>query len=232
MRPGRVVALALLEGPRIAGLPSDAQGFIPVTELGEVRGLDRVYAAGDATAYPIKHGGVAAQQADVVAAATAARAGLTGDPQPLQPVIRGALLTGLGTRYLEATPIGDGGFYSTVSDVCPWDPPTKIAAHHPGPYLARGDRHAVRALTPHDSALTDPARPVLRSTRPSSTRCWPTGMRRTTSPSRDLSARQPAAARAAARRAHQAEAARPLGDLRPGSLDPGLLLLHLLASGI
>jgi len=145
VRPGRVVALALLEGPQIAGLPSDAQGFIPVTELGEVRGLDGVYAAGDATAYPIKHGGVAAQQADVVAAAIAARAGLTGDPQPLQPVIRGALLTGLGTRYLEATPIGDGGFYSTVSDVCPWDPPTKIAAHHPGPYLARGDRHAVRA---------------------------------------------------------------------------------------
>ena len=110
-----------------------------------MRGLDGVYAAGDATAYPIKHGGVAAQQADVVAAAIAARAGLTGDPQPLQPVIRGALLTGLGTRYLEATPIGDGGFDSTVSAVCPWDPPTKIAAHHPGPYLARGDRHAVRA---------------------------------------------------------------------------------------
>jgi len=108
VRPGRVVALALLEGPRIAGLPSDAQGFIPVTELGEVRGLDRVYAARDATAYPIKHGGVAAQQADVVAAAIAARAGLTGDPQPLRPVIRGALLTGLGTRYLVATPIGDG----------------------------------------------------------------------------------------------------------------------------
>jgi len=65
VRPGRVVALALLEGPRIAGLPSDAQGFIPVTELGELRGLDGVYAAGDATAYPIKHGGVAAQKADV-----------------------------------------------------------------------------------------------------------------------------------------------------------------------
>ena len=63
VRPGRVVALALLEGPQIAGLPSDAQGFIPVTELGEVRGLDGVYAAGDATAYPIKHGGVASPAA-------------------------------------------------------------------------------------------------------------------------------------------------------------------------
>ena len=155
MRPGRFVALALLEGPRIAGLPSDAQGFIPVTELGEVRGLDGVYAAGDATAYPIKHGGVAAQQADVVAAAIAARAGLTGDPQPLQPVIRGALLTGLGTRYLEATPIGDGLRFdrqrrrpigSAHEDrrsppralSRPWRPP-------------RGPR-----VTPRDSALTDP----------------------------------------------------------------------------
>ena len=100
---------------------------------------DGVYAAGDATAYPIKHGGIAAQQADVVAAAIAARAGAAIAPQPLRPLIRGVLMTG-----------GDDGssrpssrrrrLHSTVSDVCPWDPPTKIAARHLGPYLAHGDR--------------------------------------------------------------------------------------------
>jgi sulfide:quinone oxidoreductase len=143
-RPGRVVALPLLEGPRIAGVPSDPDGFIAVTAYGEVPGLDGVYAAGDATAYPIKHGGIAAQQADVIAAAIAAHAGVAVDVQPLQPVVRGALLTGAGTRYLEAELLdGAVATSSTVSDVCPWDPPTKIAARHLGPYLAHGHRYAV-----------------------------------------------------------------------------------------
>ncbi|MDX6681413.1 MAG: sulfide:quinone oxidoreductase [Solirubrobacteraceae bacterium] len=145
LRPARVVALPLLEGTRIPGVPADAHGFIPVSDLGEVHGLDGVYAAGDVTAYPIKHGGLAAQQADVVASAIAARAGLAIAPQPLMPVLRGVLMTGGAPLYLEAE-LGDGGgFSSSVSDVCPWDPPAKIVARHLGPYLAREDRHAVRA---------------------------------------------------------------------------------------
>lgn len=139
------MALPLLEGPQLTGVPTDAHGFVAVTELGEVRGLDRVYAAGDMTSYPIKHGGIAAQQADVVAAAIAARAGAAVEPQPLRPVIRAMLLTGDETRYLEAELVGNGGFSSTVSDVCPWDPPTKIAALHLGPYLADGHRAVLRA---------------------------------------------------------------------------------------
>jgi sulfide:quinone oxidoreductase len=145
LRPARVVALPLLDGPQITGVPADAHGFIPVTELGEVQGLDGVYAAGDVTAYPIKHGGLAAQQADVVASAIAARAGSAIAAQPLMPVLRGVLLTGGSPLYLEAELSDGGGFSSSVSDVCPWDPPTKIVARHLGPYLAREDRHAVGA---------------------------------------------------------------------------------------
>jgi sulfide:quinone oxidoreductase len=145
LRPGRVVALPLLEGPQITGVPSDPHGFIPVTEHGAVLGVDGVYAAGDVTSYPIKHGGLAAQQADAVAAAIAARAGAAIDQQPLRPVIQGMLLTGTKSRFFEAELVGDGGFHSTVSDVCPWDPPTKLAARHLGPYLAHGERHAVGA---------------------------------------------------------------------------------------
>jgi sulfide:quinone oxidoreductase len=143
LRPSRVVALPLLEGAQITGVPTDTHGFIAVTELGAVRGLDGVYAAGDVTSYPIKHGGIAAQQADIVAAAIAARAGAAIEPQPLRPVIRGVLLTGDTTRFLEAELAGDGGFTSTVSDICPWDPPAKIVARHLGPYLAQGDRQAL-----------------------------------------------------------------------------------------
>jgi len=144
LRPERVVALPLLEGARLAGIPTDPHGFIPVGTFGEVRGLTDVYAAGDMTTYPIKHGGVAAQQADVVAAAIAARTGAPVRPQPLQPVIRGMLLTGNGTLFFEAQR-GENGFESTVSDTCSWDPPTKIAARHLGSYLADGERDAVRA---------------------------------------------------------------------------------------
>jgi sulfide:quinone oxidoreductase len=130
LRPGRIVALPLLEGPKITGVPSDPHGFIPITDDGAMRGLDGVYAAGDATSFPIKHGGLAAQQADVVAAAIAARAGVAADPQPRPPVLRGMLLTGKQSRFLEAEIIDGRALNSIVSDVCPWDPPTKIVARH------------------------------------------------------------------------------------------------------
>ena len=145
LRPERVVALPLLEGPQIAGMASDPHGFIPVDDHGAARGQDGIYVAGDASSYPIKHGGVAAQQADVVAAAIAARAGIPVEQPPLRPVIRGVLLAGRENRFFEAELLHDGGFSSSVSDQCPWDSPAKIAAKYLSAYLARDARHAVRA---------------------------------------------------------------------------------------
>jgi sulfide:quinone oxidoreductase len=143
LRPERVVALPLLEATQITGIPTDPHGFIPVGEFGEVAGIDGVYAAGDVTADPVKHGGLAAQQADVVAAAIAARAGAPISPQPFEPLIRGILMTGDEDRFFEAE-LGDAGFTSTVTDVCTWDPPAKVVARYLGPYLANGDRAASR----------------------------------------------------------------------------------------
>ncbi len=146
MRPGRVVALPLLDGPQITGVPADAHGFIPVDSSGAVEGVDAIFAAGDATSYPIKHGGIATQQADIVAAAVAALAGgIATDAGRPRLVLRGVLLTGAKPRFLEAELAGGEALHATVGDVCPWDPPTKIASRHLGPYLARGERHVVRA---------------------------------------------------------------------------------------
>jgi sulfide:quinone oxidoreductase len=145
LRPQRIVSLPLLEGPQITGVSSDPHGFIPISDRGEAHGQDGVYVAGDASSYPIKHGGVAAQLADVVAAAIAARAGITVDQPPLRPVIRGMLLAGRETLFFEAELLADGGFSSSVGERCPWDPPAKIAARHLSAYLARDARHAVRA---------------------------------------------------------------------------------------
>lgn len=95
-----IVALPVLEGPRLGGIPCDADGFIAVDDVGLVAGLDGVYAVGDATDRPIKQGGLACQQADVAAAHIAARAGADIEVPPLQQVLRGRLLTGTHDRFL------------------------------------------------------------------------------------------------------------------------------------
>jgi sulfide:quinone oxidoreductase len=71
----RVVALPELRGRRFTGIPARRSGFVPVDASGRVDGLDDVYAAGDMTTFPIKQGGLAAQQADVVAQTIAAGLG-------------------------------------------------------------------------------------------------------------------------------------------------------------
>ena len=71
-----VVTLPLMRGPGLAGVPAlQPDDFIPVDEYGRVEGLADVYAAGDAIDFPVKQGGLAAQQADAVAAHVAARHG-------------------------------------------------------------------------------------------------------------------------------------------------------------
>lgn len=136
----RTVALPHLMGPGIRGVPVSADGFIPVTTRGKVRGLNGVYAAGDGTDFPVKQGGIAAQQADVAAASIAAQLGFGVREEKFEPVIRGMLLTGNAPRYMTARLIGGAGFTSTFSEDCPWSPPAKIAARHLGPYLDKLDR--------------------------------------------------------------------------------------------
>ncbi len=132
----RVVSLPSVVGPRLDGLPADADGFIPVDLHGLVQGERDVYAAGDATNSPIKQGGVASQQADAAAEAIAARAGAAVDPQPFRPVLRGLLLTGSTPRYMRAEVSGGAGEEWRVSDHALWWPPSKIAGKRLAPYLA------------------------------------------------------------------------------------------------
>ena len=59
------VALPALEVPPLPGLPQRQNGFVQTDTAMHVDGLEAVWAAGDATWFPIKQGGLAAQQADV-----------------------------------------------------------------------------------------------------------------------------------------------------------------------
>ena len=70
----RVVTLPRLEGPRMAGLPADDAGSSRSTSTAAYR-ADNVYAVGDATSFPIKQGGITAEQADAAAEAIAFRPG-------------------------------------------------------------------------------------------------------------------------------------------------------------
>jgi sulfide:quinone oxidoreductase len=163
----RVVALPRLVGPDVTGLPSDDAGFIPVDAHGQVRGLPSVYAAGDATTFPVKQGGLATQQADAVAEAIAARAGAAVKPRPFRPVLRGLLLTGGTPTYLRAEPGAaaretsvaveaptppsrERGPASAASTSALWWPPSKVAGRYLAPYLA-----TARALPLGSAPLTD-----------------------------------------------------------------------------
>ena len=142
LKVDRIVALPELFGPSLRGLPLAEHGFVAIDPHSKVRGLERVYAAGDVTDFAVKHGGIAAQQADAAAEAIAALAGLAIEPRLFDPEIRGILLTDDKPRYLTAHITGGHGFSSTISDTPPWSPPTKIAAKYLAPYLDKLDRSA------------------------------------------------------------------------------------------
>jgi sulfide:quinone oxidoreductase len=119
-------------------------GFIPIDVHCRVPDLERVYAAGDAADFAIKHGGIAAQQADVAAESIAALAGASGEPSKFHPVIHGIFLGGNRPLYLSAHVTGGHGSSSEVSEEPTWSPATKIAAKYLAPYLEARDRVAVR----------------------------------------------------------------------------------------
>jgi len=147
LAPERIVALPLIAGPALAGLPRDQDGFIPIDAHGRVLGLENVYAAGDGANFPIKQGGLATQQADAAAEHLASRIGASVDPQPFRPVLRGKLMTGERhrERFLRAAVAGGGG-QGAASDEPLWWPPTKVSGRYLSAWLAR--QEAGPALTP------------------------------------------------------------------------------------
>ena len=149
----RAVALPSLTGPAISGLPHDDLGFVPTDDHARVPEVEHVYAAGDCTTFPLKQGGIAAQQADAAAQAIAEAIGAGVNAQSFEPVLRGLLLTGDEPSYFRAYP-GAEREPSSVAIDAPrrnragtpanaaghrplWWPPTKVAGPYLGAWLAR-----------------------------------------------------------------------------------------------
>lgn len=135
-----VISLPRIKGSAVDGLTQDAEAFVRVDEHCRVIDRERIYAAGDTTNYPIKQGGIAAQQADVAAEAIAADLGVPIEPSPFDPILRGVLWTGHQPLYLQNA-IGEGhDEASTLSTEPPWHGGTdKIVARRLTSFLAEVD---------------------------------------------------------------------------------------------
>ena len=154
-----VIALPVLDGPHLDGIPCNAHGFIPVDDAGLVDGLDSVYAVGDATDRPIKQGGLACQQADVTAAHIAARAGADIEVPQLQQVLHGRLLTGTRDCFLQRQ---DADAEGSATDVPPLWAAAKVSGEYLSPYLAAKNVVSLPLRSGHPGSGIDVAVPLTR----------------------------------------------------------------------
>ena len=146
----RIVALAELAGPHTPGVPrAHPTGFIPVDAHGRVRGLQRVYAAGDATDFAVKHGGIAAQQADVAAEAIAALAGAPIEPREFDPLVQAVLHGGDEPMHLSARITGSQASATETGDAPTWTPPSMLTAKYLTPFLQSRPAAAVSSEAAH-----------------------------------------------------------------------------------
>lgn len=144
LHPDAIVSLPSLTGPNIRGIPGYAvDRFLHVDEFCRVRHTDRhIYAAGDATDMPIKHGGIGAQQADTAAAGIAHLAGCGPAAEPLHPVVEATLATAEGPRYLSAQLIAGRGWHTQLHVRPPWSTDQKVIAEELSAYLRSADQCA------------------------------------------------------------------------------------------
>lgn len=133
-----VVTLPALRVAEIPGIAQGRHGFIACDAEMRVDGADNVWVAGDASWFPIKQGGIAAQQAEVAAGWIAAAAGADVLPEPFCPVLRAALLTGEEPQFMRREIGLDQADATTALAASPlWWPPGKVAGPRLAPYLAR-----------------------------------------------------------------------------------------------
>jgi sulfide:quinone oxidoreductase len=148
-----VVAVPELRGPRITGVPTDAWGFITTDSLGAVTGLPDVYAAGDMTSFPIKQGGLATQQADLIAQRIASNYGAAVKEPRVQHVLRAQMVGGAHPIFLRTVLDEFGQATSATFQHESFDEgesstaPEKVFGRYLTPYLHTREPVLSRSLT-------------------------------------------------------------------------------------
>lgn len=130
----RVVAVPDLVPHALPGLTTGERGFLPVDARGRVRGIADVYAAGDCSDFALKHGTLAAQEADAVALDVARRAGAPVEDEPRAVVLHARLMTGDRDLWMRRDLLApdDRG---EVANHALWSPPAKVVGRWLAPYL-------------------------------------------------------------------------------------------------
>ena len=149
LHPQHTVTLPRITGPDVRGIPGDpTHRFLEIDLHCRVARTDgSIFAAGDATNFPVKHGAISAQQADTAAAGIAHLAGAGPRSEPLHPILRTKLLTGHEPLYLSAHVIAGQGWNAEIHHEPPWGTEAKIVAAELGPYLKSiEDSAAVRSV--------------------------------------------------------------------------------------
>ena len=143
-----VVAVPELRGLRIPGVPASWLGFVPTDSAGRVESMADVYAAGDATTFPIKQGGLAAQQADWIAQTIASELGAS--VREIRPawILRAQLVGGERPLFLrsELDEFGQPAGIVTADDhdAAANTDGHKVYARYLAPYLAQ--HHPLKTL--------------------------------------------------------------------------------------
>lgn len=136
----RVVAMPVLHGPAVRGVPRDELGFIVTDTDGRAEGCQRTWAAGDGVASPLKLGGLATHQARRAARAIAGYAGVETTPtdDDGELVLDGVLMTGAAPVALDDRPL------EPTSDAPLWWPSRKVAGRYLHAYLQDKERSAAQ----------------------------------------------------------------------------------------
>jgi sulfide:quinone oxidoreductase len=130
-----VIALPLLEGPALGGVPLDRHGFVRVDRAMAVLQTKHLHAAGDATDGPIKQGGLAGQQADTATAELVRSCGGRPPAIAYEPVLRGKLIAA-GGEDLYLRRALDGADPGRASSDRLWEPAGVVCAWRLARWLA------------------------------------------------------------------------------------------------
>jgi sulfide:quinone oxidoreductase len=136
----QIIALPELYAPSLPGVPTSAErGFVTIDSHGAVHGLTRVYAAGDITDTPVKHGGLSADQAVVAAHTIAALAGAPVEPRALRPALHVMLLGAERPLFIRSQMLGEHGVDLELSNDPLWSPAQRLQSEYLGPVLTELD---------------------------------------------------------------------------------------------
>ncbi len=138
----RLISLPTVDGPYLAGVATDAAGFIEVDDGLRVCGCERVWAAGSCIAAALEHSALAAGQADAAIAAIAGVAGVSPADASGAPELTGMLLTGQREQWLDENPPET----RQPSTRCLWWPPGRAVGRTLAKQIAAWDPSVHEAL--------------------------------------------------------------------------------------